>query len=245
MKLRARDWGFVALIIAVAVVTFRLGFWQLSRYAERKTRNEEIVERLDKPPLDLNVVDNAPEELEYRHVRVLGEFDSEHEILLKNRARQGQPGFHLITPLLISHDRAVLVDRGWIPLVNGEKSERGVYQETNPVLIEGIARLSQAEPSWGFLADPVPEIGDSPLEAWRLLYIEGIQAQIPYPLLPIYIAQTNNLSSEGPIPEPEIDLSEGSHLGYAIQWFSFTAVAVIGGYFWLRRKHNKPRSGSK
>jgi surfeit locus 1 family protein len=245
MKLRARDWGFVALIIAVAVVTFRLGFWQLSRYSERKTRNEEIVERLDKPPLDLNVVEKPPEELEYRRVRVEGEFDSEHEILLKNRARQGQPGFHLITPLLISQDRAVLVDRGWIPLVDGEKSERGVYQETNHVLIEGIARLSQSEPSWGFLADPVPEVGDSPLETWRLLYIEGIQGQIPYPLLPIYIAQTNNPASEGPIPEPEIDLSEGSHLGYAIQWFSFTAVAVIGGYYWLRRKQDNPPSENR
>ena len=245
MKLRARDWGFVALIIAVAIVTFRLGFWQLSRYSERKARNEEIVERLDKPPLDLDAVEKAPEELEYRRVRVEGEFDSEHEILLKNRARQGQPGFHLITPLLIKHDRAVLVDRGWIPLVTGEKTDRGIYQEANPVLIEGIARLSQAEPPWDFLADSVPEVGDSPLEAWRLLYIEGIQGQIPYPLLPIYIAQTNNLSSEGPVPETEIDLSEGPHLGYAIQWFSFTAVAVIGGYYWLRRKQNNPPSGNK
>ena len=245
MKLRARDWGFVALIIAVAVVTFRLGFWQLSRYSERKARNEEIIERLDKAPLYLNAVEKAPEELEYRRVQVEGEFDSEHEILLKNRARQGQPGFHLITPLLLSRDRAVLIDRGWIPLVNGKKSDRGVYQEPNPVLIEGIARLSQAEPSWDFLADPVPEAGDSPLETWRLLYIEGIQEQIPYPLLPIYIAQTNNVTSEEPIPEPEIDLSEGSHLGYAIQWFSFTAVAVIGGYYWLRRKQNKPSSENR
>jgi len=245
MKLRARDWGFVALIVAVAVVTFRLGFWQLSRYSERKARNEEIIERLDKAPLYLNAVEKAPEELEYRRVQVEGEFDSEHEILLKNRARQGQPGFHLITPLLISRDRAVLIDRGWIPLVNGKKSDRGVYQEPNPVLIEGIARLSQAEPSWDFLADPVPEAGDSPLETWRLLYIEGIQEQIPYPLLSIYIAQTNNLTSEEPIPEPEIDLSEGSHLGYAIQWFSFTAVAVIGGYYWLRGKQNKPSSENR
>ena len=245
MKLRARDWGFVALIITVAIVTFRLGLWQLSRYSERKTRNDEIVERLDMPPLDLNAIEKALEELDYRRVRVEGEFDNEHEILLKNRARQGQPGFHLITPLLISHDRAVLVDRGWIPLVNGEKSERGVYHEANPVLIEGIARLSQAEPSWGFLADPVPEAGDNPLETWRLLYIDGIQGQIPYPLLPIYIAQTNNLASEGPVPEPEIDLSEGSHLGYAIQWFSFTAVAVIGGYYWLRRKQNNPPSENR
>ena len=245
MKLRLRDWGFVALIIAIAVVTFRLGFWQLSRYSERKARNDEIVERLDKSPLDLNAVESTSEELEYRRVVVVGEFDSEHEILLKNRARQGQPGLHLITPLLINNDRAVLIDRGWIPLASGEKSDRGVYQEGNTVLIEGIARLSKDEPSWGFLADPVPGVGDPPLEAWRLLYVEGIQGQIPYPLLPIYIAQTNNLSGEGPIPEPEIDLSEGSHLGYAIQWFSFTAVAVIGGYYWLRRKQNDPPSENR
>ena len=246
MKLRARDWGFIALIIVVTLVTIRLGFWQLSRHTERKALNEEIVGRLDQPLLNLTNVEITPADLEYRRVSLEGEFDSEHAILLKNRARLGQPGYHLVTPLqLMDQDEAILVDRGWIPLVNSAKAGRGVYQRTNPVLVEGIVRLSQPEPVWDFLADSVPEGGEDPLETWRLLNIEGIQGQIPYTLLPISITQTNNLTGEPPIPEPEIDLSEGTHLGYAIQWFSFTVVAVVGGFFWLKRKQSKPPSDKK
>lgn len=246
MRLRARDYGFMALIFAVAIVTIRLGFWQLSRHTERIAQNEEIVGRLDQPLLDLNNIEIAPEELEYRRVILKGDFDGEHAILLKNRARLGQPGYHLVTPLqLMGQSHAILVDRGWIPLVAGVEPDKDVYQGADPVIIEGIVRLSQAEPVWNFLADSVPEAGEAPLETWRLLNIEGIQGQIPYPLLPIYITQTNNQTGEPPIPEPEIDLSEGTHLGYAIQWFSFTAVAVIGGYFWLRRKQNIPPSETK
>jgi surfeit locus 1 family protein len=31
-----------------------------------------------------------------------------------------------------------------------------------------------------------------------------------------------------PAPLPEPDLSDGPHLGYALQWFAFTLVGVVG-----------------
>ena len=237
MKLRGRDWVFLALIVVVALVTMRLGFWQISRHTERQDKNAATLARLDLPPIDLAELNYLENEVEFRRVFIEGVFVSEHEILLKNRARLGVPGFHLITPLRTGADeQAVLVDRGWIPQDDGELPERGRYQQDEPVLIEGIARYSQDEPAWQFLADPIPEEGDPPLTAWRLLNIEGIQGQMPLDLIPFYIMQTNTLDGEHPHPEPELDLSEGSHIGYAIQWFSFAAIAIIGGGYWLSRK---------
>jgi len=58
---------------------------------------------------------------------------------------------------------------------------------------------------------------------------------LPYELLPFYIVESS--STEGndtnpalPYHQPrEVDLSEGPHLSYAIQWFLFSLI-LIGGY---------------
>ena len=50
----------------------------------------------------------------FRPVTVSGTFDAEHQILLDNKIRGGRVGYDVITPLVLSDRRIVLVDRGWI-----------------------------------------------------------------------------------------------------------------------------------
>jgi cytochrome oxidase assembly protein ShyY1 len=45
--------------------------------------------------------------------------------------------------------------------------------------------------------------------------------------------------SQAPLPAPGIDLSEGPHLGYAIQWFAFGTTAILGGIAWVRSARRK------
>ncbi len=236
-RLRARDWAFISLILIVAVVCIRLAFWQISRLNERRSQNAYILSQLEHPALDLPSPGLTPEEIAFRHVTVRGTFDAQHEIMLKNRSHNGQSGYHLVTPLRIEgSEESVLVDRGWISIEAAGDDQRQRFILHGIQDLTGIARLSQPEPG-SFLADPIPAPNEPPLKAWRVLNIEGIQNQIPYPLLSIYIEQTEPpmVTATMPIPDSEIDLSEGPHLAYTIQWFSFAAIAILGGIFWFTR----------
>lgn len=240
-SLSTRQWVFLLGLGAGALICIRLGFWQLSRLAERRANNSMIEARMAMPIVDLSDELDAPDDIEHRKVRVFGSLDSNYEILLRNRSLDGQPGYHLVSPLrLEGSGTAVLIDRGWIPAEAGFAADLDKYAVASLIHIEGIAKRSQPEPTWSLIADPIPTDPDESLDAWRVLNIEGIQLQTPYPLLPVFILQTS-LTGEGeelPIPDPTIDLSNGPHLGYAIQWFAFSFIALGGGILWLRQKRS-------
>jgi cytochrome oxidase assembly protein ShyY1 len=40
-----------------------------------------------------------------------------------------------------------------------------------------------------------------------------------------------------PIPyQPVVELTEGPHFGYAIQWFTFAVIFLVGYYFYLGKQ---------
>jgi surfeit locus 1 family protein len=65
--------------------------------------------------------------------------------------------------------------------------------------------------------------------AWYRVDIEAIQTQMPYELLPVFIQQAPNANNDQPPlrTERDVDLSEGSHLGYAVQWFLFSTILGV------------------
>jgi surfeit locus 1 family protein len=236
--LRKRDWGFVLLVIVFALTCIRLGFWQLDRLAQRRAANEQIRARLDEPPVDISGTEIGPS-LAYRRAIAAGKFDPQDQILLENQSLNGQSGFHLISPLLFQNaDGAILVDRGWIPFESGMEANLEQYEVPGLIEVTGVLIPSVGQPAWGFLADPIPEAGEPPLQTWRFLTIELIQKQVEYPLASLILLQGERLDAGAAFPQPDatIELDEGPHLGYAIQWFAFATIAVAGGSLWVRRQ---------
>ena len=80
--------------------------------------------------------------------------------------------------------------------------------------------------------------GQAGLDFWLNVNLERIEEQLPYEILAIYIQpDPEPADSAPPIPsQPEIVLTEGSHIGYAIQWFSFASLLFFGYPFYLRKK---------
>jgi surfeit locus 1 family protein len=87
------------------------------------------------------------------------------------------------------------------------------------------------------VADALPESGQL-LEVWNNFDVANISKQLPYPLLSIYIQPNmNEADAEPPIAyQPVVELTEGSHFGYALQWFSFAAILFVGYPFYLRKQ---------
>lgn len=240
-RLTRRQWVFTALFVIVAGACVRLGFWQLDRLSQRRATNACIEARMAEQPVRLTGAVAGAVDLEYHRVVVRGEFDPTHSIGLANRARNDEPGVHLVTPLRMDGtDLAVLVDRGWIPASDSARSAWAKYDVRGMVEITGIARASSPEPAWSILADPTRGPGATPLDSWRVLNIANVQTQIPYTIAPVAIEMTGDPKPGSPVPDPDIDLTDGPHLSYAVQWFSFAAIALIGGGLWLRYSLARP-----
>jgi surfeit locus 1 family protein len=41
--------------------------------------------------------------------------------------------------------------------------------------------------------------------------------------------------------QPKLELSEGPHMGYAMQWFTFAALLGIGYPFFIKRQERRTR----
>jgi surfeit locus 1 family protein len=234
---RGRRLWMTLLVIAGALGLARLGIWQLDRLAQRRAINSSLKARMAEPVLPLEGTAIDPDALEYRRVEVRGVYDAAQEIVLRNRELDGVPGVHILTPLRISgSEAAVLVDRGWIPRdLSDPAARREFAAPPGEVLVAGIARRSQENA--GGPQDP-PLGPDRPrLDAWFRVNIAAIQQQTGYTLLPIFVEQQPAAPSaemppgEAALPRPvaTVDLGEGPHLSYAIQWFAF-AIILVAGY---------------
>lgn len=237
-----RRWRVTTLlVVAATLVMIRLGIWQLDRLEGRRAFNAQVVAARSMPPLDLN--SQIPEDvtgMEWRAVQVSGEYDFENQIALRNRYHKERLGFHLITPLLFS-GRAVLVDRGWIPADgNAAFEDWRAYDVAGEVTVAGQIRLGSEKPAFGGVDDPPFVEGDG-LLIWNNLDLERIARQMPYPILPVIIQPNVDEGDETPpIPfQPEEDLTEGSHFGYALQWFTFAGILLFGYPFFLRKQEQE------
>jgi surfeit locus 1 family protein len=241
-RLFGRQWLISTLVVLAGMaVLARLGIWQLDRLEQRRARNVELRQALEATPLDLAAyqMPASTDELKNRDVVVRGKFDYSQQVYLKLQSWNGRPGGHLVTPLVIEGgETAVLVDRGWIPDSDAAVENWSKYKESSIATINGYIGLTQTldAPEAGGNQPAMPQL------EWYRIDVEAIAAQMSYPLLPFYVVQRPlpNGNTEPPFrSEREIDLSEGPHLGYAIQWFIF-ALMLGGAYMVYVNKSLKP-----
>lgn len=242
-KMFSRAWLFATLFVfAGTALCIRLGIWQLDRLEQRRAFNAQVEFMRAAELLDLN--QNLPADIsamEWRAVTVTGEYDFENQVALRNQYNGDQYGYHLITPLLFAGG-AVLVDRGWIPADpasgNTVPKDWHQYDEAGQVTVTGQIRLGQDKPAIGGVADAEFSPEQARLDVWNNLNVVRISEQSPYPLLPVYIQPNlDGNNSEPPIKyQPVVELTEGSHFGYALQWFAFAAILFVGYPFYLRKQ---------
>ncbi|HEU0293309.1 MAG TPA: SURF1 family protein [Anaerolineales bacterium] len=235
----SRRWWFATLLVlAAAAVLIRLGIWQLDRLEQRRAFNAQVESARKQPALDLNEGQPADiAQMEWRAVQFAGEYDFANQVAVRNQYYAGQYGYHIMTPLL-SQGIAVVVDRGWIPAdSNSTPEDWRKYDVPGEVKVAGQIRLGQGKPAFGGIADALPADG-SKLHVWNNANIEQIAHQLPYPILPVYIQQNYDpLDEEPPIPfQPTLELTEGSHFGYALQWFTFAAILLVGYPFFIEKQ---------
>lgn len=228
----------VAIIVAATCI--RLGFWQLSRLHGRRQINARLAAGFAQPaqPLQELMAGADPASLGFRNAEIRGTYDSAHEVILFGRSSaSGLSGNQVLTPLVMSDGTTILVNRGWVPPEDVTTPLTGAAAApTGPVLVSGLLFPPDAMTP----ASP----GATPTTLVKIVNLEQLSAQMPHPLLPVYLLleqQQPAQSGDLPEPPPLPTLDDGPHLSYALQWFSFATIAVVGYLVLLRRDRQDER----
>jgi surfeit locus 1 family protein len=202
-----RDVTAAIVAVLAAAVCVRLGIWQLDRLAQRKARNAALAARLALPVLEIRGGAISGDSARLRRVTATGRYDFAAERAWPGRSFEGTPGVALITPLRLADGSAVLVDRGWVPSPDAFHVDHTVYRESDSATVTGIARL-------------LPRGRGDVDSAGFLPFV--IEQQAP---------NTRGLPRRWPGPA----FDNGSHLSYAVQWFSFALIALVGTAVMIRK----------
>lgn len=221
------------LLVALGIA---LGNWQTRRGDEKLAIAARLVERSKAPAvvlgdggglLEHERVDSGvhPTDLEYRRVRVTGEWVSNWPLFLENRPLDGKAGFILAMPFKIAGSREhVLVLRGWLPR---DAREYGKLPEfitpAGTVTIEGMLTLN---------AGKVMQLGVASVLKPGALVQNITPAAVAQAsglaLQPYFVQQTGAGQGEGLVRAwPAPDLGVDKHRGYAFQWYALAAMAAL------------------
>ena len=240
--MNARSGALVLLAVAAAAVCIRLGIWQLDRLDDKRAFNANLAKRLASAPVPLSGLPTDTANAHYRRVIISGTYDYANEIVLTSRVREGSPGVNIITPLRRGDsDTAVLVNRGWIYSPDGTTADLSKWREAPAATGNGY--VETFFPRDGAIRSP-----NNP-RAYRWLDPDAMKDAFPYPLAPYHVVlvQGGTGDSSHTVPPrlgaPRLD--EGPHKSYAIQWFSFAAISIIGMFLFAFRKQIADRQGAR
>lgn len=241
--MKARALIVLLAALATALLTARLGWWQLDRAAQKTAIQSALDRQRALPPLtatDLaRRVDEVPSQV-HRAVHLQGRWFAERTVYLENRQMNGRPGFFVLTPLMLDDGAAVLVQRGWSPRDAADRTRiaappapSGRVQLVGRVAA-GASRLYELGPA-----------ASAPGVIRHNLDLADFARETRLPLLPLVLLQEegNVPPADGLLrqwPAPAADVHK--HYGYAFQWFALCAL-VLGLYVWFQliRPRRQPR----
>ncbi|HKK16632.1 MAG TPA: SURF1 family protein [Gammaproteobacteria bacterium] len=206
-----------------------LGFWQLDRAEQKHARFAESMRYQNLPPMLLN---REPAErlqrpdMLWRPVRMKGELDSKHILLLDNQVHKGEAGYYVFEPFHVAgSDSLVLVNRGWIAAGENRQKLPAVSSPDGEVTLTGMVKHV---PSTGiFLGDNAIE--KAGINTYRLqrIHIDEVE-QLLGRKLPAWIVRLQPDSDHGFTREwPQEGSGEARHLGYAFQWFALALTLLV------------------
>lgn len=229
MSSKAKTIAFGVLTAVAAAVCVRLGIWQLDRLEQRRAQNTIVSSRGSAPVLDVAALRGQDTSVtHWRRVRVDGIAEYDRELVHATRTQNGSPGVHLLTPVRPLDgswgDTAIIVLRGYLYSPDGRTVDFAKAREADTLRLETVVT------SYPPITAGQATMRSSP-RAMRLLNPDTIAALIGRPVAPFVLLALGDtvmtdITRPSRVPPPPI--TEGPHLSYALQWFSFATVFVIG-----------------
>ena len=217
-----------------------LGIWQIERLAWKLDLIERVNQRVHlpatSPPATARWTEVNKAEDEYRHVKIKGVFLYDLETLVQASTKLGT-GFWVLTPLRQADGSAVIVNRGFVPPDEADRTKRATTETVGEVDVTGLLRMT--EPRGGFLRhnDPVAN-------RWFSRDVAAIaSARNVADVAPFFVDE------DAPSPENVLQWPRGgltiiafynNHLVYVFTWFALALMTALAAW-WFVREERKPR----
>lgn len=259
------------VLTAVLVLTFTyfaftfLGPWQLNKGEQKSAFNHRLEAAMEHDPVPAAEVlprdgSSAGLEKEWTHVQLQGRFITDAEVLLRNRPVSSSPAFQILTPFQTDAGQTILVNRGWVPPVEGADVPEIPNPPAGDVTVTGYVRMSEAKANtpptesqgftqvMGIHTETIGEEVEPELKA-----AGALSSGQETPLVEEYIQldeasvdamneQDSSDATINAIPLPQLD--NGPHLSYGIQWITF-GIAAPAALIWFGYSEIRERRREK
>lgn len=214
-------WRINVLGLLIIAMFIRLGFWQLNRAEEKRQMLSTHHQLEHQTPGIWQSGQNAP--LQYQPIRVQGHFIPV-VFLYDNQHYHHQVGYHVISPLMVSSDHVILVDRGWVPGDVTRRSFPSINTPSHRIHIQGSVYYPSKN-NW-LLGQSLEKVKTN------LVVVELIDTQLisqflhktVYPFI-IRLAkhEMHGFQREWTV----VSMPPQRHQGYALQWFAMALIVLI------------------
>lgn len=217
------------LVVLLATLFVNLGLWQLRRLDDRQATNAAIESRAALAPepvedlADPSTGGDDLDELRFRRATAAGAYVEGADVAVR-ATQDGRSGGRVFSLLDLGDGVALVVLRGFTPPAD-DGSLTAPPPPAGAVEVEGLL-VPRTRLEGTFERGVEDLVGDR----------AGV--------LPV-VLQAATADGEGLVAVPPPDLGDGPHLAYAVQWFLFTAVGVVGYPVLLRhRAREAPEDGA-
>jgi surfeit locus 1 family protein len=238
-RLRFRPTLWPTLISVPAfIVLIGLCIWQVQRMHWKEELIAARESRVAAEPVALPAPSSRPgdvDSMEFRRVRLEGIFLHDKEMFLGARSLNGNAGYQVLTPFVLSGDGIVLVNRGWIPVERKPPNSRPEGQVTGTQTLDGIVRLAHGK-AW-MQPDNEPD-----RNMWFYVDLPAMAAASAVELRTDLYVDAGPAENPGKYPvggQTRIELPN-DHLQYAITWgLLAAALAVIYVLYHLKLERER------
>lgn len=229
-KLRIKNYCFqprladTLIVLLCAPILIGLGYWQLERAEQKKQILADYLTLQKTQPISLEMALAHPKP-NYFPIEIKGNFDNSKVYFLDNKTYHHQVGYEVIMPFIPQQEGqpVILVNRGWVARGRQRTNLPAIKPVSKTVTLQGIVYF----PSKPFLLSDKTEFYPGWPRVIQAIQLKKLQAAFSQPLAPFII----RLKKESPYSYPSewtpAVTQPSKHMGYAIQWFSFSLMLLF------------------
>jgi surfeit locus 1 family protein len=220
-------------------ILLALGVWQLNRAEEKRVLISLKQQRQSTEILILSTtLPDTPEAHLYKPIQAIGHYDTDHQYLLDNQVNKGRAGYFVLTPFMLKNkNKAVLVNRGWLPLGKSRSDLPDIPVDSREITLNGRINC-------------FPTVGlklagaEIPTDSWpaivQVVDTQVLAKKLGYPLLGFQV-ELDKQADDGFTREwhETLAMTPEKHIGYAVQWFLLAlTLTVLFVKYGINKKHD-------
>ncbi|WP_339673386.1 SURF1 family protein [Dasania marina] len=217
------NWPATLLALMLLPALLWLGFWQLDRAEQKRELNALYSQRAASAPIPIAQL-GPPEQSRYQPLSITGTYLPQWTLLLDNRVYRGRFGYEVITAFERS-DKAqwLWVNRGWI---KGDAARLTLPQIPPPPNGQQQLIAELYIPQGAML-----QLGQDNNRRWprviQALDIKPLQQELQQAMFPYSVRLAADSAGLLERNWLVVNIEPSKHTGYAVQWFSLAAMAVV------------------